>query len=50
MELARLVVVLEFFGAVHEKAGNYAFADVRVLVVLVNAQLLVVHIDLDSLH
>lgn len=50
MKLTRLVVILIFLGAIHEKPSNDAFADVGVLVVFINAKLLVVYIDLDSLH
>jgi len=50
VELARLVNVFVLLGAVHEETRHDAFADVCVLVVLVDAELFVVHVDLDSLH
>ena len=50
MEFGCFVVFFVFSGTVHEKSRNDAFANVCILVVFINAQLLVVYVDLDSLH
>ena len=50
VELTRLIEVLILLCTVHEKCRYYTFTDIRVLVILIYAQLLIAYVNLNSLH